>query len=59
MPWEQEITQLLQEAQSISVRFDIVQQLTNGEKTRARNNIGVSATATNVSGDDYSINFNY
>ena len=56
--WEQEITQLLQDAQSIAVRFDVKQSLTEEQKARARNNINVNITATQVSGDDYTINFN-
>ena len=55
MGWEQDITELLDDLQSISVRYDIEQELTTTEKTRARNNISVGATATIISGDDYKI----
>lgn len=57
--WEQEISELLQEAQSIAVRFDVEQDLTETQKGTARENIDITASATNVSGSDYSINFNY
>ena len=57
--WETEITELLQEAQEIAVRFDVAQELTNAQKGTARNNIGINATVTNVSGDDFKITFNY
>lgn len=53
--WEQEISELLQELQEISVRYDIEQELTDAEKARARSNISIGATATQVSGDDYKI----
>ena len=53
--WEQDITELLQELQSMTVRFDIAQELTEEEKARARNNISTGATATQVSGDNYKI----
>ena len=57
--WEQEITELLQEAQEISVRFDTAQDLTDAQKGTARNNIDATTTATNVSGNDYKITFKY
>lgn len=57
--WEQDITELLNEAQSIAVRFDIEQDLTAAEKQRARNNIGVSSSATAVTGEDYVITTSY
>lgn len=59
MSWEQQITEALQEVQSIAVRFDVQQELTTTQQSRARNNIGVGSTATNVSGDDYNITLNY
>ena len=55
MSWEQEITAKLQELQSIAVRYDITQYLTETEKQRARNNISFGATSTQVSGDEYKI----
>lgn len=58
-PWEQEITELLQEAQSIAVRFDIKQELTETEQQRAKDNIGIASSATLISGDDYKIDFLY
>lgn len=57
--WTQEIAELLQEAQRIAVQYNIEQTLTETEKQRARNNIDIKATATNVSGNDYKITFNY
>ena len=57
--WEQEITQQLQAAQEVAVRFDIPQELTDAQKQTARTNISVTATATNTSGDDYKITMNY
>lgn len=59
MGWETDITALLQEAQSIAVRYDVEQELTAEEQQRARNNIDIKATATNVSGEDYKITLNY
>lgn len=56
--WETEITELLQEAQDIAVRFDVEQELTSAQQSTARNNLGISSTATSVSGDDYKITFN-
>lgn len=53
--WEQAIAEKLQELNSIAVRFDIEQELTDAEKARARNNISAGATATQVSGDNYKI----
>lgn len=55
MGWEEEIAAMLQEVVSETVRFDIEQPLTEVEKSRARNNIGIVTTATNISGDDYRI----
>jgi hypothetical protein len=57
--WEQEITELLQEAQDIAVRFDIEQDLTSTQESKARNNIGITTTANNISCDDYKIIFGY
>lgn len=59
MSWEQEISNKLQEAQNIAVRFDVEQYLTDTQKSTARNNIATTTTATNVSGNDYKITFNY
>lgn len=59
MPWEQEISSLLQQAQNIAVRFDMAQPLTDAQKKRARDNISYNATATNISGDDYKITINF
>jgi hypothetical protein len=53
--WETEIAELLQEAQEIAVMFDIDQSLTQTEKIRAKNNIGIGTTVTNISGDDYKV----
>lgn len=55
MSWEHDITEKLQELQSISVRFDIAQELTEEEKATARNNITIGSSATNISGDNYKI----
>ena len=59
MAWEQEISEKLQEAQSIAVRFDVEQALTEAQKNTAKNNVGVSVTVTQTSGEDYKIVFNY
>ena len=59
MNWEQEITELLQQAQSIAVRFDVRQELTEAQKSRARNNIGVTVTATEIATNEYRLAFNY
>ena len=53
--WEQEITELLQEAEDAPVRFDVPQEQTNAKKQTARTNIGIGATASNISGNDYKI----
>jgi hypothetical protein len=55
MSWEQDISEQLQEVQDVAVRFDIPQELDNTEKARARSNIGIGATSTLISGDDYKI----
>jgi hypothetical protein len=55
MSWEQDITEQLQEASNAVVRFDIQQEHNNTDKARARNNIGIGASATQISGDDYKI----
>jgi hypothetical protein len=55
MSWEQDISEQLQEVQDVAVRFDIPQELDNTEKATARSNIGIGATATLISGDDYKI----
>lgn len=59
MDWEQQISDLLQQAQSIAVRFDVNQELTTTQRNMAKNNIGVTTTVTNVSGNDYKIALNY
>lgn len=59
MSWEQEISEKLQEAQSIAVRFDVKQELTEAQKSTARNNIDTKTTVSQVSGEDYKITFNY
>lgn len=56
--WEQDISELLQEAQSIAVRFDVEQELTVSQQATARHNIGIEATATNVGGNDYKLTLN-
>lgn len=55
MSWEQDITEQLQEVQDVAVRFDIPQELTSTEQTRARTNIDIGASAVQISGDDYKI----
>ena len=57
--WEHDIAELLQEAQSIAVLYNSEQMLTDAEQQRARNNIDIKATVTNVSGNDYQITLNY
>ena len=58
MSWEQDIAQKLQQFQSISVRFDIPQELTTTEKRTARDNIEIGSSATRIDGPNYRINFN-
>ena len=56
MSWQQDIMDQLNAVGSISVRFDVEQELTATEKARARNNIDVLQTSTQqISGDDYKI----
>ena len=55
MGWEEEITAMLQDASDSVVRFDIEQNLTSAEKNVAKSNVGIGATVTNISGDDYRI----
>ena len=50
---------MLQEAQSIAVRFDEEQTLTEAQKNTAKNNVGVIVTVTQTTGEDYKITFNY
>ena len=57
--WEQEITEKLQEVQSIAVRFDIQQELTTTQKETARRNISIGSSAANISDDDYRIEATY
>ena len=59
MSWEQEISELLQEAQDIAVRFDVEQSLTNAQKNTAKANTGVTVTETQMHDDDYRLVFNY
>lgn len=59
MAWEQDISEALQEVQDVAVRFDIQQSLSNTQKTTAKTNIGISSSATSISGDDYEIVLNY
>ena len=53
--WEQEIVEELQEVQSVAVRFDIPQELTETQKLTARTNIDYVGTTEQISGDDYRI----
>ena len=55
MSWEQDISEKLGELETMAVRFDVDQELSEAQKNRARNNIGVNATATQISGNDYMI----
>ena len=57
MSWEQDISTQLEELESIAVRFDIDQNLTQTQKNTAKNNIAIGATVTQVSGNDYKITF--
>ena len=59
MSWEQEISEKLQEAQSIAVRFDTAQELTGAQKTTAKNNIGINASVAQIANEDHKIVFNY
>lgn len=55
MSWEQDISGMLQELKDKPVRYDIDQERSEEDKARARNNISIGATATQISGDDYKI----
>ena len=55
MSWITEIAAELQNVQNMVVRFNVEQQLDETQKARARDNIGIGATATQISGDDYRI----
>lgn len=55
MSWEQQITEQLQEVQNMAVRFDVSQQLTDNEKNVARSNIGIGASVSLISDDEYKI----
>ena len=59
MSWENTISELLQDLESISVRFDIQQNLTETQKQTAKDNIEIGATVTQTTGDDYKITLNY
>jgi hypothetical protein len=56
MSWEQDITQLLQEAQEMAVRFDIEQNLTQQQEETARTNIGYVITTTLIEKNKYKVN---
>ena len=56
MSWQQDIMDQLNDVGSISVRFDIKQDLTETEKARARSNIdAIQSSTQQISGDDYKI----
>lgn len=55
MSWEQDLSILLQQLESMTVRFDIPQELNDTEKARAKSNMGITATATKLTGNDYKI----
>ena len=56
MPWEQDISQLIQTLENtFVVRFDIIQDLNSTEKQTAKTNISFGATATQITGDEYKI----
>lgn len=56
MSWEQDISQLIETLEKSAVRFDISQNLTGTEKTRAKSNIGFDgASVTQIEEDDYKI----
>ena len=58
MSWEQDISQLLQTLTESAVRFDVVQELDNTQKSTAKDNIGFNgASATQIEGQDYKITF--
>lgn len=57
MGWEQDISEKLQQLQSVPVRFDIVQEPTAAEQARARANISIGATATDEGQNNYKITF--
>ena len=55
--WTAMIQATLAAIQGNSVRYDVSQSLTTEEKNRAKTNIGAHITATQISGDNYRINF--
>ena len=56
MSWQQDITDQLNDVGSISVRFDVEQDLTAVEKARAKSNIdAIQVSAQQISGDNYKI----
>ena len=59
MGWEEEITAMLQEVESETVRFDIDQALTETQQNRARNNIDIKTTATEIENGNYKIELHY
>lgn len=55
MGWEEEIAAMLQEVSSETVRFDVEQFLTQTQKSTAKSNVGVGATATFIEDNDYKL----
>lgn len=56
MSWQQDIMDQLDEVGSVSVRFDVDQNLTTTEKNRAKGNIDITdATVELISGSDYKL----
>ena len=58
MSWEQQISQLLEQLQNMTVRFDIVQQLTEAQKNQAKSNMDIGSSFTSLGGGDYRITLN-
>ena len=57
MSWEQNIIQQLENLENAAVRFDIQQDLSTAQKTTAKANVGISASATQIEGNDYKLTF--
>ena len=56
MSWEEEITQKLLELDNTPiVRVDKQQEITQAQKLIAGANLGITASATLISGDEYKI----
>jgi hypothetical protein len=55
MSWEETIMNQLLVAANMAVRFDAPQDLTETQEQTARNNIGFTASATQISGNKYKI----